>query len=40
MITRYQPERVANDNMISVNDIEEMLGVEVAGGCSSGETAP
>jgi len=31
VITRYQPERVANDNMISVNDIEEMLGVEVAG---------
>jgi len=31
VITRYQPERVANDNMISVTDIEEMLGVEVAG---------
>lgn len=31
VITRYQPERVANDNMISVTDIEEMLGVKVSG---------
>lgn len=31
VITRYQPEKVATDNMISVDDIEEMLGLPLVG---------
>lgn len=31
VITRYQPDKVANDNMISLHDIEEMLGLQLVG---------
>lgn len=30
-VTRYQPEKVLKDNMISVDDIEEMLGLPLIG---------
>ena len=31
LITRYNPERVAKDDMLSVTDIKEMLGIPVCG---------
>ena len=31
LITRYNPERVEKEDMLSVDDIKEMLGIPVCG---------
>ena len=31
LVTRYQPDRVATHNMLSIKDISDMLGVPVVG---------